>query len=103
MRCQLPPQRLDDPQCARLPPPPLSPVYRQLLQEDKARGRWDASPAEGGPRPLKLTVRRDALLEDAYAALGGRGDALKGRLYVGATAHAVGRACVPALLPHASG
>jgi hypothetical protein len=55
---------------------------RQVLQEDKARGRWDVSAAEGGPRPLKLTVRRDQLLEDAYAALGGMGEAMKGRLYV---------------------
>ncbi|KIY95376.1 hypothetical protein MNEG_12586, partial [Monoraphidium neglectum] len=57
-------------------------LFRQVLQEDKARGRWDVSAAEGGPRPLKLTVRRDQLLEDAYAALGGMGEAMKGRLYV---------------------
>lgn len=55
---------------------------RQLLAEDKARGRWDANPAEGGPRPLRLTVRRGRLLEDAYGALSGKGPALKGRLYV---------------------
>lgn len=52
------------------------------MAEDKARGRWDAPPTDGGPRPLALTVRRDNLLEDAFAALYGRGDALKGRLYV---------------------
>jgi hypothetical protein len=57
-------------------------LFRQILAEDKSRGRWDLSPAEGGPRPLKLTVRRATLLEDAFAALAGRGDALKGRLYV---------------------
>jgi hypothetical protein len=39
-------------------------------------------PAEGGPRPIKLTVRRDALLEDAYRALAGLGPGVKGRLMV---------------------
>ncbi|KAI8470743.1 MAG: hypothetical protein J3K34DRAFT_419724 [Monoraphidium minutum] len=57
-------------------------LFRQVLREDKARGRWDATPAEGGPRPLRLTIRRERLLEDAFAALAGRGEALKGRLYV---------------------
>lgn len=57
-------------------------LFRQVLAEDRARGRWDVPAAEGGPRPLKLTVRRGALLEDAYAALAGKGDALKGRLFV---------------------
>ena len=58
-------------------------LFRSILQEDRARGRWDLAPADGGPRPLKLTVRRDFLLEDAFAALSTvRGDALKGRLHV---------------------
>ena len=67
-----------------VPPLSLSLHRRQILAEDKTRGRWDATPAEGGPRPLKLTVRREALLEDTFAALAGRGEALKGRLYVSA-------------------
>ncbi|GBF97295.1 hypothetical protein Rsub_09986 [Raphidocelis subcapitata] len=57
-------------------------LFRHLLAEDRARGRWDANPAEGGPRPLRLTVRRGRLLEDAYGALAAKGAALKGRLYV---------------------
>jgi hypothetical protein len=48
----------------------------------QSRGRWDLSPVEGGPRPIKLTVRRDALLEDAYRGLAGLGQGLKGRLMV---------------------
>ena len=57
-------------------------VCREVLAEDKARGRWDVPAMEGGPRPIKLTVRRDALLEDAFAALAGKGEELKGRLFV---------------------
>lgn len=48
----------------------------------QVRGRWSLMPAEGGPRPIKLTVRRDALLEDAYRALAGLGCGVKGRLMV---------------------
>lgn len=48
----------------------------------QVRGRWGLAPAEGGPRPVKLTVRRDALLEDAYRALSGAGTGIKGRLMV---------------------
>lgn len=53
------------------------------------RGRWQLSPAEGGPRPLKLTVRRDVLLGDAYKALGGAKQAIKGRLKVADVADCV--------------
>jgi hypothetical protein len=41
-------------------------------------------PVEGGPRPIKLTVRRDALLEDAFRALAGLGSGVKARLMVSA-------------------
>ncbi len=41
---------------------------------------------EGGPRPLQLTVRRDALLEDAFRALAGMGSNFKTRLSVGGNA-----------------
>jgi hypothetical protein len=50
-------------------------------------------PVEGGPRPIKLTVRREALLEDAFRALAGLGSGVKARLmvrgYKGASATAV--------------
>eukprot|EP00879_Flechtneria_rotunda_P007931 GHRR01008309.1.p1 GENE.GHRR01008309.1~~GHRR01008309.1.p1 ORF type:complete len:968 (+),score=427.16 GHRR01008309.1:1220-4123(+) len=64
------------PFCARLE------LFRQMLQQDKARGRWNLSPVEGGPPSLKLTVRRDVLLEDAYRGLGGAGHNIKARLQV---------------------
>jgi hypothetical protein len=57
-------------------------LFRQMLQQDKSRGRWQLSPADGGPRPIKLTVRRDVLLSDAYKALGTVGHTIKGRLQV---------------------
>lgn len=53
-----------------------------LLLQDKVAGRWHLAPVEGGVRPLKLTVRRDALLEDAYAGLAGAGAGIKARLQV---------------------
>lgn len=51
----------------------------------QVRGCWHLSPAEGGPRPVKLRVRRDVLLEDAYRGLKGQLQALKGRLQVHCT------------------
>ncbi|WIA29294.1 hypothetical protein OEZ86_011799 [Tetradesmus obliquus] len=57
-------------------------LFRQMLEQDKVRGRWQLSPAEGGPRPLKVTVRRDALLEDAYRGLAAAGANIKARLQV---------------------
>ena len=41
------------------------------LSEDKARGRFDHPVYEGGTPPLKATIKRDTLLEDAYRNLGG--------------------------------
>lgn len=58
-------------------------LFRQMIEQDKARGRWSLAPVEGGPRPVKLTVRRDALLEDAFRALAGLGHNIKARLMVG--------------------
>ena len=52
---------------------------RQLLA---CRGKWEASPAAGGPRPLEITVRRGAMLDDGFAALRDAGSAIKGRLCV---------------------
>lgn len=60
----------------------LLPAACHRLVLSQSRGRWDLSPVEGGPRPIKLTVRRDVLLEDAYRALAGLGQAAKGRLMV---------------------
>ena len=46
------------------------------------RGRWDKTPSEGGPAPLKFTVHRGSLLQDGWAALRSAGAAVKGRLVV---------------------
>lgn len=48
----------------------------------QVRGRWLLSPVEGGPRPIKLHVRRTALLEDAFRALSPCGSGIKARLMV---------------------
>lgn len=60
----------------------LHPIHHTVPSQPQAAGRWDLLPMEGGPRPLQVTVRRDHLLEDAWAALRDRGPALKGRLVV---------------------
>ena len=62
-----------------------SAVPRKLSTERcglPCRGRWAAAPAQGGPRPLQITVRRGAVIEDGYAALRNAGEAIKGRLQV---------------------
>ncbi|CAL8465528.1 g5064 [Coccomyxa elongata] len=57
-------------------------IFRSLVAADKERGKWEASPAAGGPRPLEITVRRGAILDDGFAALRDAGSAIKGRLCV---------------------
>lgn len=69
-----------------------APVPVATLWVLQARGRWNLAPVEGGPRPVQATVRRDALLEDAFRALAGLGSNVKARLMVG------GHAAIP-LLP----
>lgn len=62
----------------------------------QVRGRWQLSPAEGGPRPLKVTVRRSSLLEDAVRGLATAGTNIKTRLQVPA-----GAPCTRCRLPYA--
>ncbi|MEW5298302.1 MAG: hypothetical protein WDW36_001442 [Sanguina aurantia] len=58
-------------------------LFRALLAEDKRRGGWHVAHYDGGAAPVKITVRRSHLMEDAYNALGGRGaDVLKARLII---------------------
>eukprot|EP00198_Chlamydomonas_reinhardtii_P008168 XP_001697505.1 ubiquitin-protein ligase [Chlamydomonas reinhardtii] len=57
-------------------------LLRALLAEDKARGRWDRAPHAGGMQPIKVTIRRASLIEDAYAGLAQAGSGLKARLQV---------------------
>lgn len=76
----------------------LLPATCPQLVLSQSRGRWDLSPVEGGPRPIKLTVRRDALLEDAYRGLAGLGQAAKGRLMVSGGAWTVTRQSHPCTL-----
>ncbi|KAK9832830.1 hypothetical protein WJX81_005036 [Elliptochloris bilobata] len=57
-------------------------VFRALVAAERARGRWGAPPADGGAPPLQVTLRRNALLEDAYAALRDVGGSIRGRLVV---------------------
>ncbi|EIE23025.1 hypothetical protein COCSUDRAFT_15978, partial [Coccomyxa subellipsoidea C-169] len=57
-------------------------IFRSLVAADKERGNWEAAPASGGPRPLEITVRRSAILDDGYAALRNVGGSIKGRLSV---------------------
>lgn len=64
----------------------LCSILRCAVLVVQVRGRWGLMPVEGGPRPIKLTVRRDALLEDAFRGLAGLGPAIKTRLMVGTAA-----------------
>jgi hypothetical protein len=66
--------------CIAMCPAPVPVAALRVLQ---ARGRWNLAPVEGGPRPVQVTVRRDALLEDAFRALAGLGSNVKARLMVG--------------------
>lgn len=66
------------PQC--VPFPVRLELFRRMLAADRVNGRWGLSPADGGPPPLKLDVRRDALLEDAFHRLAGTGGGIRARL-----------------------
>jgi hypothetical protein len=68
----------------------------------QVRGRWQLSPAEGGPRPLKVTVRRAELLEDAYRGLAAAGCNIKARLQVGRAEAAVMSRISALLAPQAA-
>jgi len=51
------------------------------VSAERANARLDRSVAEGGPRPLQLTIRRGSELEDAWRHVGGSAP-LKGPLAV---------------------
>jgi hypothetical protein len=55
-------------------------VFRGLVSLDKQSRRIHLAPAEGGPRPLRVTIRRARLLEDAAAALLPAGSGVRGPL-----------------------
>ena len=57
-------------------------VVSNMLLCNFHRGRWAVPPAEGGPRPLAITVRRSAIVEDGYTALRNTGEGIKGPLQV---------------------
>ena len=38
-------------------------VFRALVSADQEQGRWKVPPAEGGPVPMQLTIRRTHILE----------------------------------------
>ncbi|GIL45377.1 hypothetical protein Vafri_2627 [Volvox africanus] len=57
-------------------------LLRALLAEDKRRGRWEVPGHAGGLQPIKVTIRRSSLIEDAYAGLASKGAGLKARLQV---------------------
>ena len=38
-------------------------VFRALVSADQEQGRWKVPPAEGGPIPVQLTIRRTYILE----------------------------------------
>ena len=44
-------------------------IFRAIVEIDKHRGRWNRSVADGGRRPVPITIRRNHLLEDALAQL----------------------------------
>lgn len=46
------------------------------------RRRYHVAPVDGGPRPLKVVIRRSRLLEDALATLVPAGGALRGPLRI---------------------
>ena len=52
------------------------------MVEEHGRGRWGQRPLDGGPRPVRVVVRRSHLLEDSWAALRELGPGLKGRVEV---------------------
>ncbi|GMH32392.1 hypothetical protein BSKO_00226 [Bryopsis sp. KO-2023] len=57
-------------------------VFRGLIQADRDANRWDLPPIEGGPAPIKVTIRRSQLFGDALGALPQIGPRLRGRLMV---------------------
>lgn len=57
-------------------------IFRALLEEDKRRGGYGLPVHEGGTPPIKVSIRRQSLLEDAYRSLSHLGPALKARLSV---------------------
>ncbi|GLI64228.1 hypothetical protein VaNZ11_007426 [Volvox africanus] len=57
-------------------------LLRALLAEDKRRGGWELPRHAGGLQPIKVTIRRGSLIEDAYAGLAHKGAELKARLQV---------------------
>jgi len=46
------------------------------------RRRYHLAPVDGGPRPLKVVIRRSRLLEDALATLVPAGGAIRGPLRI---------------------
>ena len=71
---------LDAPQC--IPFTSRLEVFRGLIMMDKQARRYHLSPAEGGPRPLRVVIRRQRLVEDAVAGLLPHGGALRGPLSI---------------------
>ncbi|GFR45588.1 hypothetical protein Agub_g6983 [Astrephomene gubernaculifera] len=57
-------------------------LLRALLAEDRARGRWEQPVSAGGVPPIKVTIHRSSLMEDAYRGLAARGEGIKARLQV---------------------
>ena len=57
-------------------------IFRAMIEEDKRRGGYGKPVHEGGHPPIKVSIKRQSLLEDAYRALSHLGPALKARLSV---------------------
>jgi hypothetical protein len=57
-------------------------IFRALVEEDKRRGGYGKPVHEGGQPPVKVSIRRQTLLEDAYRSMAHLGPALKARLSV---------------------
>ncbi|KAH7617236.1 putative E3 ubiquitin-protein ligase UPL7 [Nannochloris sp. 'desiccata'] len=57
-------------------------VFRGLVAVDKHARRYHLAPVDGGPRPLKVVIRRSRLLEDALATLIPAGGGIRGPLRI---------------------
>ena len=57
-------------------------LMREVITQDKEIGKWNLAPAFGGNPPIKMTIRRDYILEDALYHFSKLGSGAKGKMEI---------------------